>query len=359
MMEAKSASPSIQFLDFPLEIRLMIYGAYFWDLRYPPARIMHEEPPSSLRLHWQPALLTVNKQIEDEITDFFRRQMTSTYRISWQESRFDEFTMSGFRARKEKPDQNIKHFILEIYPPHPDRPTDMLHIWREVEGVRDTIGRYWTTERISIVFRENEIASWSHDGEPRDSMNLYGRSNHNASVSDITLILEILDTLANITEVNIQLPASLDGNEDVYEYCLACEDSMMAPFDGDYISMYQMRDFLTHSIDRVEPRLKDETSRISRAKIDAMCGSDSRKLSQEELHRLKQIWPYTELLDDDRIYQDQTDTGTPSIGWSSNPSAPLYLQDKALALASRVPGWQLPRDVRKTILDWLQDFQKA
>ena len=332
----------------------MIYEAYFWDLRCPPAKTIHEEPPSSLGHYWKPALLAINKQIRDEILDFFRRHTTLTYRISWQESSFDEFTMSCCRVRGQKLSRSVEHLRVEIHPPHPDRPTDMMHIWREIDLLRSAINRYWTPQRLSIIFMENEIASWSCDGEPQDSMNLYANPHDDVGVSDIAYILDIFGTLPNIPKVTIELPASLDCNEDLQDYRQDCEDRMMAPFDGDYISMHRMRDDLAYSVDDAEPRLKDETAKISRAKIDAECEFGLREFSPEELQRLKHICPYNELLSDDGYCPNHTSIEIPPTSRSSRPPPSLKSQLEALISASKVADWQLSYKARKEVLNILQ-----
>jgi len=114
-MEPARIVRRVQLWDLPLEIRQYIYEDYLEDRRHPPARVIHEEPLSATRLHWQPDLFTVNKQMTKEITDLCRRCKTFTCRITWQEFDYDAFTKSCIRARAEKLDYGDMQHLRYSY----------------------------------------------------------------------------------------------------------------------------------------------------------------------------------------------------------------------------------------------------
>lgn len=64
-------------------------------------------------------------------------------------------------------------------------------------------------QHVSIVFIENEIATWSTGGRPRMSM---GPWHEHADGPDIEFVLYLYATLSHVTKVTIQLPGSIPDN---------------------------------------------------------------------------------------------------------------------------------------------------
>ena len=205
-MATSTAKRLPKLLQLPLELRLNIYGQYFWSHCHPSAQTVHEEYISNrcwceqcrrqkqalpVTCDWQPPLLVANKQIYDEVMDFLRRQKTMTYRVTWQESAFDDLASWSANARKETLVGTwIEHIRVEIYSPHRDRPTDFLHIWREILGVYSMLRekKYWTPQHLSVIFMENEVASWSEDGDAREHLYLWGQKDGGIYYLDIDYI---------------------------------------------------------------------------------------------------------------------------------------------------------------------------
>ena len=321
----------------------MIYEEHLMSQSHTPAEIIHEQPLSTLRLVWRPTLLAVSRQINDEISDLFRKQTTSTHRISWQEARFDGPSICSFRARDQKPEHGMEHLRVEIYPPHEDRPMDMVHIWRGLEELRDALEYLWRPERLSILFMENESASWSQNGRLRDSMDLslFRSRSQTCAFSDISYAFDILETVDDIPDVSVHLTVSLRCLEEVQEWRTIIVDDMMAlPAYGE-VSVIQNREFHTRQIDKAEIRLKEATGKSSRAIIEDICDHGRRKISPEELHRLKQIWPYTDVLPDSIGFPDSKNAGLGPNDLPSDPPASPKLWtaavDKALEQKKALP----------------------
>lgn len=69
---------------------------------------------------------------------------------------------------------------------------------RAAENIRDKIERFWNCLRhLSFVFMENDVASWSHDGRPSDTLDMCHPDDRGAAkVSDIGYVIDVFATLA-------------------------------------------------------------------------------------------------------------------------------------------------------------------
>ena len=57
---------------------------------------------------------------------------------------------------------HIAHLRVEIYPQLPDRPTDMVHIWKYVQSICSDLQEASCVQRLSLHFMEYEYAAWSY-----------------------------------------------------------------------------------------------------------------------------------------------------------------------------------------------------
>lgn len=115
------------FRRLPIELRLQVYKAYLVD-RYSSSPVaIHEmvlDPPES-----PVEILQVSKAVNTEVLDLLKHETSSDLRTCWQNPAFDGLAKSSFRAMDERLDyDHIPHLRIKIYPPHQDRPTDMICI---------------------------------------------------------------------------------------------------------------------------------------------------------------------------------------------------------------------------------------
>ena len=367
-MEFTKSDIAPSFLDLPLEIRIMVYDKYLEHQIQIPAKIIHEEPLSTLRLHWKPTLLAVNKQINDEISDLFRRQTTSTYRISWQESGFDGPSICSFRARGRKPEEGMEHLQVEIYPPHRHRPIDIVHIWRGVEELRSALEYCWRPGRLSIICMENAFANWSHEDFLRDKLDLLPPAGKDGFV-DLCYLLDTFQTLTSLSNVTIRLPTSVRDIHDIQEWQTALEAGMMAPPEPEHDLMETIEDnqSLTKQVGELETLLKCATGRRSRAIIEDICDHGLRKISPQELHRLKQVWPHSDCISEYDDCPDGRYTGVAQTDpLPDPPSSPSFwtasaakarVQKKALSRLTQCCDWYVSPEARHQVLSILQDME--
>lgn len=102
----------------------------------------------------------VNKQFNEELSYVLENQRKFCYRISSQEANFDGLALACFRIlKRHRSFDEIQDLTVEIYPPHPDRPIDMLHIWKRVKKFYDDLRAASVIPRLSLHFIEDEIAA--------------------------------------------------------------------------------------------------------------------------------------------------------------------------------------------------------
>lgn len=146
------------FLFLPLELRQQIYEEVF-------------ETDST------PDILCLNRQVHDESIQFLReRQRTFSFEISGEKAGFDNFSQRCFKIKGHTPElSEMRHLILNIHPPGPNRGDQMWHIWNHLENFCDSLALHRRILQLTVRFVENDRAGWATDGVPHASVDLsYG-----------------------------------------------------------------------------------------------------------------------------------------------------------------------------------------
>lgn len=131
----EASTQPFPFMRLPVEIRLQVYKEYFFErYRLLPEEI-HEMVIDPRHRNKCPAeILQVSKAVNTEVKDLSQHETTFCLRICWQDATFDGFVRSCIRARGKRLDyEHVGHLVTEIYPPHRDRPIDIVCIWRHVQ----------------------------------------------------------------------------------------------------------------------------------------------------------------------------------------------------------------------------------
>lgn len=125
-------SVSFPLLRLPLELRRRIYFCALLDTPSPP--------PESIYLKQLPdgwkdlpsCLLQVSKQVRAEVLDT-AQTLPISLRVDHQGIHFNTLGQTSLIAQQLPRDiRKISHLALEIWPPHPDRPTDAISIWKHL-----------------------------------------------------------------------------------------------------------------------------------------------------------------------------------------------------------------------------------
>ena len=123
------------FMRLPCEIRQLIYtnnlDYSLLQHRVPYAlhRAVYYENLSDAWTDQPSPLLLLNKRILCEVSDVLQH-IPVILRVTGQGMAFDSAGLSACIARDVHGDYGrIPHLVVEVWPPHADRPVEMLYIW--------------------------------------------------------------------------------------------------------------------------------------------------------------------------------------------------------------------------------------
>ena len=202
------------------------------------------------------------------------------------------FGLSCFIAQQRpKSYGGLQELIIEIWPPHPDRPIEMYNIYYHVRELRDKLRA--TTggiPRLVIDFMENEIAKWTRDGQPRFDLEYEPRF-QDIFGSDVAQILDHFTCVTNVTKAYINLPPSSKDYEDL-------ADRVCETMEGHDTLAHHIKYILSdHGISEFEERyFKRLTAVKARAKLDALTINGAYKMADDEWFTLTEVWPHFEIL---------------------------------------------------------------
>lgn len=282
------------FLALPLELRQQIYDEYFAECSRLDEEI-HENFGPRAYPNFTIPLLLVNTQVYEEVLNFLRRRKQYVYRIMWREACLDGLAISCIRARKIQYDDygNIPHLTIEIYPPHPDRPSDMMNILRSIKELCKTLRAIDRLQHISIVFIEDEVATWASAGKPRMSM---GRWQELEGTPDIEHVLYLFATLTNTATTTIQLPNSVKSDLTLQEMATDHEQSMMNInlLDENFVNL--CNEILEEDLDDYEIDIRQDTGRRSLARWEAQRYHQKFTTARGHVKCFEVMWPHMDSL---------------------------------------------------------------
>ena len=184
----------------------------------------------------------------------------------------------------------MSNLTVEIYPPHPDCPIDMVHIWRRVQSFCDDLRSAPVIPGLSIYFKEDEIATWSSNGEANDTLKAMQWTKQPTN-SDVTFILDLFARLTNVTKCTTQVPASLKHREDLQHSAKVVQDSVTKVHPLDPESVEVNYELMAEDVDENEYSIELATGRKSVAKLEAFYGNDVR-LTYATLRKFQDLWPH-------------------------------------------------------------------
>ena len=280
--------------DLPLELRRLVYNEYL-DLSYAPsAEDVHDV--QSRRWRSRPsAILRVNKQIRSEVFGEICRRQAITCRISWLDVHLDGMSDLRIALKDEVQgvrlealadirialmggahDRSMQDLTINIYPPHRDRPSDMVRIW---ENLRPLLyeARHTPDLRIIVVnFMENNLANWTVRGVARNSTGLA------KSASDVTLLIDLYDLIRSEIKVEFRLPHSLSHSSKRYIDRYINKHSKDVTFQRFEVLAGQMHT----TMNLMRPALKRMDERIRVAKCNGNYKQGKLWASRKELQHL-------------------------------------------------------------------------
>lgn len=284
-------SQAFPFMHLTVDLRLQVYRAYLLDQYTPSPTQIHEMVLDPLSWNKPPVeLLQLSKTVNAEIQDLLQHESTFNLRICWQDAGFDGLAMSCFKAKGMRPDfDHIGHLRIEIYPPHEDRPIDMVYIWRHVQKLCYDLGGASCIRRLSLHFMENEYSAWSFEGIAEVTMDI--SSNTDPLPSDIISVLELFKLLKNVKNAQIHLPAGLSEDMSLQKVRQEIEHAMMKIELLDDKHQKSVIKTLEETIAKNEETLKYCTGIFAQDKLDRLCG-DGYWVSAPHLDIFEKVWPH-------------------------------------------------------------------
>ena len=294
--ETQAVKPPL--LQLPLELRRMIYSESILASRCPTPEEVHERIFGAIWEDVPSPLLAVNKQIRDELFDDLHKA-AFTMRVTSYGASFDMLGLTCFIAQQRpKTYSGLPKLIIEIWPPHPDRPIEMYNINCHIRDLRNELRATSVgIASLTIWFRENEIAKWTRDdGQARFDLDEDGDESH-PLCSDIAKILYHFACVTNVTKAQIHLPPSLercDKNDEVRRHAMNVTDAMEGKGTLADRMDYTLAD---HDISDMEERyLVFATAEKARAKLDAITFDGHDTMTEAEWLAFAEVWPPFETL---------------------------------------------------------------
>lgn len=295
-------------MRLPYELRCMIYiHSLKNSLKRNTRRLVQAIYYENLKhLAWADSpspLFFLNKQISSEISDLLKREPV-TMRVTGQNIKFDGLGLSICIAQGIRRDLGkISHLILSIFPPHSDRPIEMLYIWDHLRKFRDVLGQYSKIQKLSLRFRDATLFDWAEDGKLRkllpggyddarlrSDLKSYFRPPES---SDLQNILDLFENTTNVEKARITLPRSFrDEDSKLQTYA----DHVMDIMEGLAPPVTQPTCLENLDFEGLEKDFKHRTAQIAMNKLMRKTQNGKQKMSERRYDNMVRRWPYFETL---------------------------------------------------------------
>ncbi len=290
------ASHPFPLRKLPLEVRRKIYWHYLVDTRNPSAKIIYltklnddwRDPPSPL--------LLVNSQVRAEILDLVKKWPINI-RVTHQGIHFNSLAETCFIAQPRSRDYgSIPHLVIDIWPPHPDRPTDLIDIWRHLRKLRAELIAIPLLQRLTFFFAENEMATWTYDGKALDIRHPHWLKHTESRANDVTYIANLFGYIS-ATRARFNPPRGLKPGEPTEQVRTQLRNvsammmGLIPPVEDAYSEDSEERAYLQDDLDFLaELRLQTEGAKIARNKLDAMTNHGRVRLTPERWEDFIAVW---------------------------------------------------------------------
>ena len=291
----KASEPSI-LLCLPLEIRREIYRYSLLSSQNPSAKTIYL---SRLPVNWRDPfspLLLVNGQVRDEVIELVQTYPI-TLRVTHHGAHFDGLAETCFIAQQRPRDYSkISHLCVDIWPPHLDRPVDIVHIWRHLRRLRTELRDMPLLEQVSFFFKDNEMATWTVDGKPLNLLKSRSRVFLGLGVDDVTTIMGLFCRV-KIAKATLYMPPGLapgQTTESIRDFLQAANAMMMGhiPVDEDAYNDEDEDDasYQDWIDEECELELGVKGAEIARDKLDAMTNNGTDYFSYIEWDDFIEMW---------------------------------------------------------------------
>ncbi|KAL8950190.1 MAG: hypothetical protein Q9222_003768 [Ikaeria aurantiellina] len=350
-MDMNEAPQPAAFFRLPLELRRMIYRQAL-KITTPKRSTLEKHVYfgniKDLRIHQPCCLPLICRQIQGEVADFLHRAPVFM-RITPQGIVLDSHDRAvAFALGMHRDLSTIKCLNVEIWPPGPDRPVDLLYIWYHMRRLRDRLKRSSKVPKINIRFPDNKRAAWTSRCVETDYLPIpqpyrFSGSSFDRSITDIKCILNLLATLSNVTDANIRPPwpfftRHIGGKRYIRTLIARMEGRKPPATDVTYIE--------TLNFDEVALDLKRRTARLFQKGIERLTCNGMYKMSQDDWDYLTQRPPYLETLDSFKWIDFEGKwhfvwpAGPQNKDWTERPRREKRLGDRCIVLVASDEHWE-------------------
>ena len=173
--------------------------------------------------------MRVNHQIYVEMTKYIQLRRDFIYQINSQYAGLCSLAVLTYKGDRYSPDfSQMKDLVIEILPPHPDRPIDIVHIWRRVQKLCNELHAMQQVHDLSVHFKEDSIATWSINSIPHQTAGICinPKKPEEAIDCDVGQMLMLFARLTNVTKARIILPPSLRTNKSLKRFARTTHGTM-------------------------------------------------------------------------------------------------------------------------------------
>ena len=284
-------------LCLPLELRSRIYTHALLNSRCPSSEDVYRNVLCTVWKDKPSPLLAVNRQVRDEVCDILRKGPV-TLRVTGQDMKFDSIGLSCFIAQQHCTfTGDIRALIIQVWPPHPERPVETYNIWKNLRRLRDDLRACKQIRRVDIQFRDKDLYSWSQDGVLGYWLSTSKQTVTGPCASDIGHMLHLFNSLNNASIARIKFPDSVLGHQENESLAERAEDiECLMMYDEPDPFHCRAAKTLEDVIPLAEGFLKYQTAILAEKKLIEITQSGRFKMSQADYLDFVKVWPHFETL---------------------------------------------------------------
>ena len=120
--------------------------------------------------------------------------------------------------------------MVEIWPPHPDRPIDAYDIYENLRLLREDLRGFSRVPKLDVIFLENNVGTWIENGKLSNWLGIHdSESAEGPTFSDMGRMMELFERLTNVETARIFIPDSFVGEryQELREYAQRTEEIIM------------------------------------------------------------------------------------------------------------------------------------
>ncbi|KAL8752100.1 MAG: hypothetical protein Q9199_005976 [Rusavskia elegans] len=194
----------LPFMRLPPELRQMIYQeAMPKPRRQPTPHDIHAVYFENMKDVWkdQPSpFLFLSKQIHAEFSDTLKNSEVCL-NVTGQGITLDDAGLSASIAQNACRNlDKISHLRVDVWPPHPDRPVEILYIWKDLQRLRNKIVNCSKIQRLTLTFGNKGQFNWDDDGKLR---HMFDKATGIWAVADLTSLLDLFASVSNVRHAEV------------------------------------------------------------------------------------------------------------------------------------------------------------